>query len=134
MKKFFILFFAVFIFAFSSLPVFAATLTTQEEVLKDQQKELIGFIPDGYQYYICHKWEHNDAYYIIFLKTTPTMTDEMYKENIYNDVYFHLHESDGSNILYYRFETFEAMEGYLKTNNSKDYSYVYEKNKEVIYI
>lgn len=53
-----------------TVPVFAAEndlkLSSDGEIDVEYDVELSGFIPEGYNYYFCHKWEYNDDYYIGF--------------------------------------------------------------------
>ena len=107
-------------------PASAATLTNDREVEEERDIELTGFIPDGYSYYFCHQWDSNDDYYIGFYKSVPIMEK---RTHIFGGIsYYKMFESDGSNPLYYRFDTYDDMIAYLVLNDASNVDYVYDRN------
>ena len=109
------------------VPASAATLTNNKEYETEQEIELTGFIPEGYQYYLTHNWEYNGDWYIAFFHSQPVMEKVEHEEK--NGLfYYHMTESNGSNPLYYRFSSEDDMLAYLLNNNASDVSYVYERD------
>lgn len=128
LKKYFVLVLAVVVFFCFVFPVSASVLVDQNEVESEVVTELTGFIPEGYKYYICQQWERNGDYYIGFFKSFPVMTHDLYREGLSSYYFYHVYASDSSNPLYYRFDSYDDMIGYLITNDSNSFEFVYEVN------
>lgn len=93
---------------------------TRESFLTDTE---IGFIPEGYNYYIAHKWGYNDGYYVGFFVNEPVITGE-YLDGSYTSYKL----QDIEKCLYYRFDSEDKMKDYLYNNDFSGVKEVYKKD------
>lgn len=110
MKKLILILFTLLLFI---APVTVTVFAEEIEETVEEEVTDVAYIPEGYNYYIAHKWGYNDYYYIGYYKEVPVIDGEHTDGGSYIS-----YKLNGS-CLYYKFESFNDLQAFLYTGSTK---------------
>lgn len=99
-----------------TLLLFIAPVTVFAEEIEetvDEEVTDVAFIPEGYNYYIAHKWGYNNYYYIGYYKEIPIIDGE------YTDGSSYVSYKLNGSCNYYKFESLNDLQAFLYTGSTK---------------